>query len=103
MGKRQRAGFTHQVVQHPHEGLELCLACFPLDVIVERHPSLIHTLGQGFKLLLVQEHKVVHAARAAQSPDLDKPVTQAVLKRKRYEPVASSSVSAGSSPPVNVC
>lgn len=72
MGKRHRSGFTHQVVQHPHEGLELCLARFPLDVTVQRHPSLTHALAQGFKPLLVQEHQVVHAAGAAQSTDLDK-------------------------------
>lgn len=72
MGKTDRSGFAHQVVQHPHEGLELCLARFPLDVIIHQHPGLAHPPGQGLKLLLVQEHQVVHAARAAQRTDLDK-------------------------------
>lgn len=39
MGKSHRSGITHQVIQHPHEGLELGFAHFPLDIIVQRKPD----------------------------------------------------------------
>ena len=70
MGKRHGSGFTHQVVQHPHEGLELGLAHFPLDLPVHHNPGSGHSVGQGFELLSVQQHEVVHAAGTAQRTHL---------------------------------
>lgn len=70
--KRHRSGSTHKVVQHPHQGLELCFTHFPLDLIVHRQPGFAHFLCQRFKLLFVQEDEVVYAAWTPQSIHLNK-------------------------------
>lgn len=58
--KSHRSGITHQVVQHPHEGLKLSFAHFPLEFTVEGKSSFGGL--PGLELLAVQECEVAHAA-----------------------------------------
>lgn len=66
--KSHRSGITHQVVQHPHEGLKLGFAHFPLELAVEGKSS--YGGLWGLELLAVQEREVAHAAWTPQSIDL---------------------------------
>lgn len=55
--------WTHQVIQHPHQGLKLQLARFPL--VLATHGKVTvhgHVIHQRFVLLWVQHDQVVHAA-----------------------------------------
>lgn len=54
---------THQVIQHPHQGLKLQLARFPLVLAAHGEAAVHgHVVHQRFVLLRVQHDQVVHAA-----------------------------------------
>lgn len=61
---------THQVVQHPHEGLKLVL---PQPVLLhgpEGAPCPLHGAHLMGSVLLFQEDEVVHSPSAGQGRDL---------------------------------
>jgi len=67
----ERSEVTHQVVQHPHEGLELGLAHPPLELVVDGDAPGGHALRPRLQPIAVQHHQVGHAPRAPQRSDLE--------------------------------
>lgn len=63
---------AHQVVHHPHEGLELQLSLLP--AVLSRHVDVVGRGAlehQGFVVGRVQQDQVVHAARTGDGANLE--------------------------------
>lgn len=63
--------WTHQVIQHSHQGLKLQLANFPLVQTSHVDSNRCgHIMYEWFELLWVQQYQVVYAAGARDGPHL---------------------------------